>query len=160
MRRLAEHTPLVSLTMDIVTFRRRVLEIQAELEALDPTEPGAADRATALGAEVDALAAQQRERTARVAARAFGQTVTPTGLDTPVDTLTTLVDRVEAATAPEDSAPTRPSSPPEPASPPEPSGAPDSPAPPEPSSPPGSAGSAGAPAPPRPAEAAEPEESA
>lgn len=133
MRRLAEHTPLVSLTMDIVTFRRRVLEIQAELEALDPTEPGAADRATALGAEVDALAAQQRERTARVAARAFGQTVTPTGLDTPVDTLTTLVDRVEAATAPEDSAPTEPSSPP---------------------------GSAGAPAPPRPAEAAEPEESA
>lgn len=113
--------------MDIVTFRRRVLEIQAELGALDPTEPGAADRATALGAEVDALAAQQRERTARVAARAFGQTVTPTGLDTPVDTLTTLVDRVEAATAPEDPSPPEPSSPPAPSSPPDPHGPPDPP---------------------------------
>lgn len=86
--------------MDIVAFRRRVLEIQAELAALDPTEPGAADRARALGAEVDQLAIEQRERTARVAARAFGQSVTPTGLDTPVDSLTALVDRVEAATAP------------------------------------------------------------
>ena len=87
--------------MDIVAFRRRVLEIQAELAALDPTEPGAADRARSLGAEVDELAAEQRERTARVAARAFGQTVTPTGVDAPVNTLTTLVDRIEAATAPD-----------------------------------------------------------
>lgn len=130
-RRRAEHSRLVSLAMNIVAFRRRVLEIQAELTALDPTEPGAAEQATALGAEVDALAAQQRERTARVAARAFGQTVTPTGLDTPVDTLTTLVDRVEAATAPEDPAPPEPSSPPAPSSPPESPGPPDPPGPPE-----------------------------
>lgn len=128
--------------MDIVAFRRRVVEIQAELAALEPTEPGAADRATALGAELDVLVAQQRERTARVAARAFGQSVTPTGLDTPVDALTALVDRVEGATAPEDPAPTEPSS------------LTESPGPTEPSRPPGS------PEPPRPAEAATPEEPA
>ena len=94
--------------MDIVAFRRRVLEIRAELAALDPTEPGAADRARSLGAEVNELAAEQRERTARVAARAFGRTVTPTGLDAPVDTLSTLVDRIEAATAPDQQATTDP----------------------------------------------------
>jgi len=84
--------------MDIVAFRRRVLEIQAELEALDPTTPGAADRAGELSAELDQLAAEQHERTARVAARAFGQTVTPTGVDAPVDTLSELVDRLEMPT--------------------------------------------------------------
>ena len=103
--------------MDIVAFRRRVLEVQAELAALDPTEPGAAERARALGAEVDQLAAEQRERTARMAARAFGQSVTPTGLDTPVDTLSTLVDRVEAAAAPDEPAPPEEPTPPEPPTP-------------------------------------------
>ncbi len=85
--------------MDIVAFRRRVLEIQAELETLDPTAPGAAARARQLGAELDELASEQRERTARMAARAFGQSVAPTGVDAPVDTLTTLVDRIETTTA-------------------------------------------------------------
>ncbi|WP_022917831.1 hypothetical protein [Ruania albidiflava] len=84
--------------MDIVAFRRRVLEIQTELEALDPTAPGAADRAGELSAELEQLAAEQRERTARTAARAFGQTVTPTGVDAPVDTLSELVDRLDSPT--------------------------------------------------------------
>lgn len=93
--------------MDIVTFRRRVLEIQSELAALNPAETGAAERAQALGAEVDELAAEQRQRTERVAARAFGHTVTPTGA--PVDTLTHLVEKLESATEPEPPAPKEPS---------------------------------------------------
>ena len=50
-----------------------------------------------VGAHVVA-AAEQRERTARTAARAFGQTVTPTGVDAPVDTLSELVDRLDSPT--------------------------------------------------------------
>lgn len=82
--------------MDIVAFRRRVLEIQAELETLDPTAADTADRARALGAELEDLAAERRKRTARRAARAFGDTVAPAGVEAPVQTLTSLVDRIQA----------------------------------------------------------------
>lgn len=84
--------------MDPLTFRHRVLEIQAELAELDPRAPGAADTAQGLSAELETLAAEQRERHERTTGRAFGQAVAPTGVDAPVETLTAMVDQVESLT--------------------------------------------------------------
>lgn len=80
--------------MDSARFRRRLVEIQAELAEMDPRVPGTAERAADLREEIAALAAEQRQRSSMLAARAFGGLVTPTGVDAPVETIDAFVESV------------------------------------------------------------------
>lgn len=82
--------------MDIARFRQRLLEIEAELAALDPRVPGTAERAGELREEIAVLAAEQRRHSTVRAAGAFGQLVTPTGVDAPVESIDAFVDTVAA----------------------------------------------------------------
>ncbi len=86
-------------SMDSLTFRTRVMEIQAELSDMDPTDPGTVERATELADELDVLAAEQRERANQLAARAFEQQVAVTGVDTPLEKVSEAVDRVTGTDA-------------------------------------------------------------
>src|SRR5699024_12500755 len=89
-----------SATMDIARFRRRVLEIEAELAALDPRMPGTTERAGELREEIAALADEQRQHSTALGARAFGELVTPTGHDAPVEMVDKFIDSVDGETPP------------------------------------------------------------
>ncbi|HLR28459.1 MAG TPA: hypothetical protein VK086_07185 [Ruania sp.] len=80
--------------MDIARFRRRVLEIEAELAALDPRMPGTTERAGELREEIAALADEQRQHSTALGARAFGELVTPTGHDAPVEKVDQFIESV------------------------------------------------------------------
>jgi len=78
--------------MDIARFRRRLLEIEAELATLDPRVPGTTERAGELREEIAALADEQRQHSTALGARAFGELVAPTGHDAPVEKVDQFID--------------------------------------------------------------------
>lgn len=93
--------------MDSASGRRRLLEIQAELAELNPRAPTAGERAEALRAEISAIAAAQRRDSSARSARAFGEQVSPTGYDAPVEALESFLESV-AGSRPADRQPPTP----------------------------------------------------